>query len=215
MPLAAIEAAVRDLRAGRFVIVVDDEARENEGDLVIAAEFATPAAINFMAREGRGLICAAMTGARLDELGIPLMVPPERNRSGFGTAFTISVEARVGVTTGISAHDRARTIAVLIDPASRPDDLVMPGHVFPLRARAGGVLERAGQTEAAVDLARLAGRAPAAVICEIMADDGTMARRPELEVFAARHDLRIVSVADLIAYRRCVAREGEYADLRR
>lgn len=215
MPLAAIEAAVRDLRAGRFVIVVDDEARENEGDLVIAAEFATPAAINFMAREGRGLICAAMTGARLDELGIPLMVPPERNRSGFGTAFTISVEARVGVTTGISAHDRARTIAVLIDPASRPDDLVMPGHVFPLRARAGGVLERAGQTEAAVDLARLAGLAPAAVICEIMADDGTMARRPELEVFAARHDLRIVSVADLIAYRRCGAREGEYADLRR
>ncbi len=202
MPLAAIEEAIGELQAGRFVIVVDDEDRENEGDLVMAAEFATPAAINFMAREGRGLICLAMMGERLDELSIPLMVPPARNGAGFGTAFTVSVEARDGVTTGISAHDRARTIAVLIDPASRPDDLVMPGHVFPLRARDGGVLERAGQTEAGVDLARLAGLTPAAAICEIMAEDGTMARRPQLEAFAARHGLRLVSVADLIAYRR-------------
>ncbi|MDP9374746.1 MAG: 3,4-dihydroxy-2-butanone-4-phosphate synthase [Chloroflexota bacterium] len=202
MPLAMIEEAVDDLQAGRFAIVVDDEDRENEGDLVIAAKFATPAAVNFMAREGRGLICVAMTGTRLDRLGLPLMVPPERNRSGFGTAFTLSVEAREGVTTGISAHDRARTIAALIDPVSGPGDLVTPGHVFPLRARDGGVLERPGQTEAGVDLAKLAGLTPAAVICEIMAEDGTMARRPELEAFAARHGLRIVSVADLIAYRR-------------
>ena len=202
MPLAPIDEALADLRAGKFVIVVDDEDRENEGDLVIAAEFATPAAVNFMAREGRGLICVPLTGARLDALGLPLMVPPERNRSGFGTAFTISVEARRGVTTGISAPDRARTIAVLADPASGPEDVVTPGHIFPLRARDGGVLERPGQTEAAIDLMRLAGLTPAAVICEIMAEDGTMARRPELELFAARHGLRIVSVADLIAYRR-------------
>ena len=201
MPRTTIDDALRALRAGRFVIVVDDEDRENEGDLVVAADFATPAAINFMAREGRGLICVALTGARLDALGLPPMVPPERNRSGFGTAFTVSVEARLGVTTGISAPDRARTIAALIDPDCGPDDLVSPGHVFPLRARDGGVLERGGQTEAAVDLARLAGLTPAGVICEIMAADGTMARRPALEAFADRHDLPLVSVAALRAYR--------------
>jgi 3,4-dihydroxy 2-butanone 4-phosphate synthase/GTP cyclohydrolase II len=196
-----IADALRALRVGHFVIVVDDEDRENEGDLVIAAEFATPGAINFMAREGRGLICVALTGARLDYLGLPPMVPPARNRSGFGTAFTVSVEARLGVTTGISAPDRARTIAALIDPASGPGDLVSPGHIFPLRARDGGVLERGGQTEAAVDLARLAGLTPAGVICEIMAADGTMARRPALEAFADRHDLPLVSVAALRRYR--------------
>ncbi len=202
MPHSTIADALRALRAGRFVVVVDDEDRENEGDLVIAAEFATPEAINFMAREGRGLICVALTGARLDQLGLPLMVPHARNRSGFGTAFTLSVEARQGVTTGISAHDRARTIAALIDPASGPDDLVSPGHTFPLRARDGGVLERGGQTEAAVDLARLAGLTPAGVICEVMAEDGTMARRPALEAFAAHHEIPLVSVAELRDYRR-------------
>lgn len=201
MPLAPIEVALRDLRAGKPVIVVDDEHRENEGDLLVAAEFATPAAVNLMAREARGLICVALPGSRLDYLGLPLMVPAERNRSGFGTAFTVSVEARHGVTTGISAHDRARTIAVLADPAAGPADLVTPGHVFPLRAHDRGVLGRQGQTEAAVDLTRLAGLAPAGVICEIMADDGSMARRPELERFATRHGLHIVSVADLRAYR--------------
>lgn len=202
MSHTTITDALRALQVGRFVVVVDDEDRENEGDLVIAADFATPEAINFMAREGRGLICVALTGARLDQLGLPLMVPPARNRSGFGTAFTLSVEARQGVTTGISAHDRARTIAALIDPASGPDDLVSPGHTFPLRARDGGVLERGGQTEAAVDLARLAGLTPAGVICEIMAEDGTMARRPTLEAFAAHHELPLVSVAELRDYRR-------------
>jgi len=202
MPRTTIAAALAALQAGRFIIVVDDEDRENEGDLVIAADFATPAALNFMAREGRGLICVALTGARLDRLGLPLMVPTARNGSGFGTAFTLSVEARQGVTTGISAHDRARTIAALIDPVSGPDDLVSPGHTFPLRARDGGVLERGGQTEAAVDLARLAGLTPAGVICEIMAEDGTMARRPALEAFADRHDVPLVSVADLQDYRR-------------
>jgi 3,4-dihydroxy 2-butanone 4-phosphate synthase / GTP cyclohydrolase II len=210
MPRTGIEDALQALRAGRFAIVVDDEDRENEGDLIVAAEFATPAAINFMAREGRGLICVALTGARLDALDLPLMVPPAHNRSGFGTAFTRSVEARVGVTTGISAYDRARTVAVLIDPASGPEDLVSPGHIFPLRARAGGVLERGGQTEAAVDLMRLAGLTQAGVLCEIMADDGTMARRPALDAFADRHDLPLVSVAALRAYRR--AREGSCAD---
>jgi 3,4-dihydroxy 2-butanone 4-phosphate synthase / GTP cyclohydrolase II len=210
MPRTGIEDALQALRAGRFAIVVDDEDRENEGDLIVAAEFATPAAINFMAREGRGLICVALTGARLDALDLPLMVPPAHNRSGFGTAFTRSVEARVGVTTGISAYDRARTVAALIDPASGPEDLVSPGHIFPLRARAGGVLERGGQTEAAVDLMRLAGLTQAGVLCEIMADDGTMARRPALDAFADRHDLPLVSVAALRAYRR--AREGSCAD---
>ncbi len=201
MPFASVEAALDDMRAGKFVIIVDDEDRENEGDLAIAAEYATPQAINFMAREGRGLICVPMTGERLDELRLPLMVPPAENTARFHTAFTVSVEARHGVTTGISAFDRATTIQALINPATRPDDLARPGHVFPLRAATGGVLTRAGQTEASLDLARLAGLYPAAVICEIMSADGSMARLPELESFAALHSLKLVSVADLIAYR--------------
>ena len=202
MPLATIPEAIADFQAGKFVIIVDDEDRENEGDLCLAAEKVTPEAINFMARFGRGLICIAMTGERLDELRLPLMVPEQANTSGFGTGFTISVEARHGTTTGISAQDRARTVQVLIDPATRPEDLIRPGHMFPLRARPGGVLVRAGQTEASVDLAKLAGLYPAAVICEIMSDDGTMARLPELEKFAGQHDLKIISVEQLIAYRR-------------
>jgi 3,4-dihydroxy 2-butanone 4-phosphate synthase / GTP cyclohydrolase II len=198
--LSTIESALDDLRAGRFIIIVDDEARENEGDLCLAAEKVTPDAVNFMARYGRGLICVAMTGQRLDELQLPMMV--QENTSKLGTAFTVSVEARRGVTTGISAADRAVTIQTLIDPQARPGDLARPGHIFPLRARDGGVLVRAGQTEASVDMARMAGMYPAAVICEIMDDDGTMARLPRLERFAAEHGVRIVSVADLIAYRR-------------
>ncbi len=201
MPLADIDTAIAEFRAGRFVIIVDDEDRENEGDLAIAAEFATPEAINFMAREGRGLICVSLPGERLDELQIPMMVPPDANTSGFGTPFTVAVDARHGVTTGISAFDRATTIRALIDPATRPDDLARPGHVFPLRAAAEGVLARPGQTEASLDLARLAGLYPAAVICEIMNDDGSMARLPELERFAARYGLVMISVADLISYR--------------
>jgi len=173
MPLATIEEAIEEFRAGRFVIIVDDEDRENEGDLAIAGEKVTPEAINFMAKHGRGLICVALTGQRLEELRIPMMV--QQNTSAFETAFAVSVDAKEGTTTGISAHDRARTIQVLLDPATRPEDLAMPGHIFPLRAREGGVLVRAGQTEAAVDLARLAGLYPAGVICEIMAEDGTMA----------------------------------------
>ncbi len=201
MPLAKIEDAISDFRAGKFVIIVDAEDRENEGDLAIAAEFATPEAINFMAREGRGLICLPMTGERLDALRIPMMVTSIENTARFGTAFTVSVEARHGVTTGISAFDRARTIRAMIEPATRCEDIARPGHVFPLRAAEGGVLARAGQTEAAVDLARLAGLFPAAVICEIMSEDGRMARLAELEIFAARHGLKIISIADLIAYR--------------
>lgn len=200
MPLATIEEAIEDFRAGRFVIIIDDEDRENEGDLCIAAEKATPEAINFMARYGRGLICLPIIGQRLDELRIPLMVSD--NRSRFGTAFTVSIEAREGVTTGISAYDRAHTIQVVLDPRTRPEDIVMPGHTFPLRVREGGVLVRAGQTEASVDLARLAGLYPAAVICEIMDEDGRMARLPRLEQLAAEHGLRIISVAQLIEYRR-------------
>src|SRR5919199_5734910 len=200
MPLAKIEDAIADFRQGRFVIIVDDENRENEGDLAVAAEKATPEAINFMARHGRGLICLAITGQRLDELQIPMMV--QENTSPLGTAFTVSVEARRGVTTGISAADRATTIKTIVDPRTRPEDLVRPGHTFPLRAREGGVLVRAGQTEASVDLARLAGLYPAAVICEIMAEDGTMARLPELERFSAETGIKIIAVADLIAYRR-------------
>jgi len=198
--LAGIEEALEDLRQGRFLVIVDDEARENEGDLCVAAERVTPDAINFMARHGRGLICVAMTGERLDRLQLPAMV--QENTSPLGTAFTVSVEARRGVTTGISAADRAATVRALIDPATQPEDLVRPGHTFPLRAREGGVLVRAGQTEASVDLARLAGLTPAAVICEIMDEDGTMARLPRLERFAAEHGIRIVTVADLIAHRR-------------
>ncbi len=202
MPHISIEQAVADLRQGRFIVIVDDEDRENEGDLAIAAQFASPEAVNFMARHGRGLICVAMTGERLDALRLPLMVPSDENSSGFSTAFTVSVEAKTGVTTGISAHDRARTIHLLADPATTADDLARPGHVFPLRAKEGGVLVRAGQTEASVDLVRLAGLEPAAAICEVMADDGTMARMPELERFAAEHGIGIVTVAKLIAHRR-------------
>ncbi len=197
---ASIEEAIDDIRRGRMVVVCDDETRENEGDLTMAAQFATPEAINFMAKEGRGLICLALTPDRCDELGLDLMAA--KNESPFQTAFTISVEAREGVTTGISAADRARTIQVAVDPGSGPDDLVQPGHVFPLKSKDGGVLERAGQTEAAVDLARLAGVIPAGVICEIMNEDGTMARVPDLVPYCARHDLKMVTVADLIAYRR-------------
>ncbi|MFQ5719842.1 MAG: bifunctional 3,4-dihydroxy-2-butanone-4-phosphate synthase/GTP cyclohydrolase II [Acidobacteriota bacterium] len=199
MPFAPIPEALDDLRAGRMVIVVDDEDRENEGDLTLAADKVTPEAINFMARYGRGLICLPMTGERLDELEVPLMV--EKNTAAFRTAFCVSIEAKRRVSTGISAADRATTIRAAIDPATGPDDLARPGHVFPLRAQAGGVLRRAGQTEAAVDMARLAGLTPAGVICEIMNEDGTMARVPDLEAFARRHRLKLVLVADLIRYR--------------
>src|SRR5687768_17470533 len=199
-PFSSIEEAIEDIRDGRMVVVCDDEDRENEGDLTMAAQFATPDAINFMAKEGRGLICLALTQDRCDELGLDLMAA--KNESPFETAFTVSIEAREGVTTGISAADRARTIQVAIDPGSAPRDLVQPGHVFPLKAKAGGVLERTGQTEAAVDLARLAGLNPAGVICEVMNDDGTMARVPDLVDYCDRHDLKMITVADLIAYRR-------------
>ncbi|MFN0088142.1 MAG: 3,4-dihydroxy-2-butanone-4-phosphate synthase [Blastocatellia bacterium] len=213
MAFATIEQAIEDYRAGRMVIIVDDEDRENEGDLCCAAERVTPEIINFMAREGRGLICMPLTDERCDELNLPLQVSERENGSGFGTAFTVSIEARVGVTTGISAADRARTILTAADPKSKAADLVRPGHVFPLRARRGGVLMRPGQTEASLDLARIANLYPAAVICEIMNDDGSMARLPELETFAARHGLRIISIADLIRYRIqneiCVRRAAE------
>ena len=199
-PFASIEEALEDFRQGRMVVVCDDEDRENEGDLTLAAQFATPDAINFMAREGRGLICLALTARRCDELGLDLMAA--KNESRFETAFTVSIEARDGVTTGISAADRARTIQVTVDPDSSPRDLVQPGHVFPLKAKGGGVLERAGQTEAAVDLASLAGLGPAGVICEVMNDDGTMARVPDLVSYCARHGLKMITIADLIAYRR-------------
>ncbi|HZN87512.1 MAG TPA: bifunctional 3,4-dihydroxy-2-butanone-4-phosphate synthase/GTP cyclohydrolase II [Thermoleophilaceae bacterium] len=199
-PFSTIEEAIEDIRAGRMVVVCDAEDRENEGDLTLAAQFATPEAINFMATHARGLICLALTPERCDALGLDLMAA--KNESKFETAFTVAIEAREGVTTGISAHDRARTIQVAIDPSTRPHDLVQPGHVFPLKARAGGVLERTGQTEAAVDLARLAGLNPAGVICEVMNEDGTMARVPDLERYCVTHGLRIVTVADLIAYRR-------------
>jgi 3,4-dihydroxy 2-butanone 4-phosphate synthase/GTP cyclohydrolase II len=199
MGLATIPEAIEDTKAGRFVIVVDDEDRENEGDLVMAAEKVTGASINFMARYARGLICMPMTGERLDALRIPMQVT--NNTSHFGTAFTVAVEAKHGTTTGISASDRAKTVQTLIDPKTRPEDIAMPGHMFPLRARDGGVLVRAGQTEATVDLARMAGLQPAGVCCEIMNEDGTMARMPQLEEFAKKHDLNIISVADLIAYR--------------
>ncbi len=199
MGLATIPEAIEDIKAGKFVIVVDDEDRENEGDLVMAAEKVTSEAINFMAVHGRGLICMPATGKRLDELNIPMMV--SNNTSTFGTAFTVSVEAKQGTSTGISAADRAQTVKVIIDPETRPEDLVMPGHMFPLRARDGGVLVRAGQTEATVDLTRLAGLSPAGVCCEIMNEDGTMARMPQLEIIGEKFGLKIVSVADLIAYR--------------
>lgn len=199
--LTRVQQALEAFRAGKFVIIVDEADRENEGDLALAAQFCTPEAVNFMAREARGLICVPMAAEWVDRLGLPLMVPPSANESGFGTAFTISVEAREGVTTGISAFDRSVTIRKLADPTATLDDFVMPGHVFPLRARPGGVLERDGQTEASVDLARLAGLHPVAVVCEIMSADGQMARLPELERFAAQHQIPLVHVSDLIAYR--------------
>ena len=200
MPLATIEEALEDIRAGKFVIIVDDEDRENEGDLAMAAEKVTPQAIDFMTRNARGLICIPVTGRRLEELSIPMMV--QENTSPLGTAFTVSVDGRRNVTTGISAYDRCATIQTIVDPTAQPEDLVRPGHMFPLQAREGGVLVRAGQTEAIVDLARLAGLYPAGVICEILGKDRTMARLPELEQFARKHQVNIVSVAQLIAYRR-------------
>jgi len=198
-PFAPIEVAIEHFRQGRMVIIVDDEDRENEGDLAIAADRVTPTAINFMAMHGRGLICLALTEERCDQLGLPLMV--RENTSPFGTAFTVSIEARGKTTTGISAADRAITILTAIDPRTRPEDLVRPGHTFPLRARRGGVLKRAGQTEASVDLATLAGLTPAGVICEIMNPDGTMARVPDLRIFAAEKGLAMITVSDLIRYR--------------
>ena len=198
-PFARIEDAIEAFCAGRMIIVVDDEDRENEGDLTVAAEKVTPESINFMARYGRGLVCMPMTGERLDELDIPLMV--SQNTARFDTASCVSVEAKRSTSTGISAGDRAATVAAAIDPLTRPSDLARPGHMFPLRARSGGVLVRAGQTEAAVDLARIAGLYPAGVICEIMNDDGTMARVPELTRFARQHRLLMITIADLIKYR--------------
>jgi len=197
---ATIEEAIEEIRAGRMVVVCDDEDRENEGDLTLAAQFATPEAINFMAKHGRGLICLALSPERCDELGLDLMAA--KNETPFETAFTVAIEAREGVTTGISAADRAHTIQVAVDPETKPRDLVQPGHVFPLKAKSGGVLERTGQTEAAVDLARLAGLNPAGVICEILNDDGTMARVPDLIPYCREHSLKMITVADLIAYRR-------------
>ena len=199
-PFATIEEAIEDIRAGRMVVVVDSEDRENEGDLIMAAQFATPEAINFMARHGRGLICLALTPERCEQLGLTSMV--RRNEAPHHTAFTESIEARDGVTTGISAPDRARTVMVAIDPNSSQGDLVRPGHIFPLRAKSGGVLERAGHTEAAVDLARMAGLIPAGVICEVMREDGEMARVDDLVLYAREHGLRMVTIEDLIEYRR-------------
>src|SRR5436190_20679256 len=212
MPFAQIEEAISEIQEGRMVIIVDDEDRENEGDLMVAAEKVTPEAINFMATYGRGLICLAMTGQRLDELHIPLMVSDHSNTSPYGTAFCVSIEARSNVSTGISAFDRAQTILTAIDPKTKSNDLARPGHVFPLRACDGGVLVRAGQTEASVDLAGIAELTPAGVICEIMNEDGTMARLTDLREFAVQHGLKIISVADIIQYRmhhekhvRCLA----------
>ncbi|MDA8100625.1 MAG: bifunctional 3,4-dihydroxy-2-butanone-4-phosphate synthase/GTP cyclohydrolase II [Nitrospiraceae bacterium] len=199
MKFNTIEEAIEDIKKGKMVILVDDEDRENEGDLTMAAEKVTPEAINFMAKEGRGLVCLSLTQERVEHLQLPMMTTD--NTSSFGTAFTISIEAKKGVTTGISAADRAKTIRTAIDPASGPEDLARPGHVFPLRARPGGVLQRAGQTEGSVDLARLAGLTPAGVICEIMNDDGTMSRVPHLMEFAKKHAMKIVTIKDLIAYR--------------
>ena len=201
MVVSNIEAVVEDIRAGKMVILVDDEDRENEGDLCMAAETVTPEAINFMAKYGRGLICLALSPDIVEQLGLPMMV--SNNQSPYGTGFTISIEARCGVSTGISAADRARTIAAAVYPNATPRDLISPGHIFPLRAKKGGVLVRTGQTEGSVDLARLAGLRTAGIICEIMKDDGTMARMPDLEVFAQEHDLKIATIADLVAYRLC------------
>jgi 3,4-dihydroxy 2-butanone 4-phosphate synthase / GTP cyclohydrolase II len=218
MPFATVPEALEEFGQGRMIVVVDDENRENEGDLTLAAEFVTPEAVNFMAKYGRGLICLTLTEERADQMRLPPMT--RTNTSRFGTAFTESIEAKEGVTTGISAYDRARTIQVAVDPRSRPRDLARPGHVFPLRARKGGVLVRPGQTEASVDLARMAGLTPAGVICEVMNEDGTMARVPDLIPFCARHGLKMLAVAELIRYRleterspRLIALErAEYAD---
>ena len=199
MPIATIEAAIEDIKQGKMVILVDDEDRENEGDLTMAAEMVTPEAINFMARFGRGLICLTLTAEKCDHLRLPPMVA--NNTSSFSTAFTVSIEAKKGVTTGISAADRSHTILTAVEDGCSAEDLSRPGHIFPLRARNGGVLVRTGQTEGSVDLARLAGLKPAGVICEIMNDDGTMARMPEFRKFAKEHGLKICSVADLVAYR--------------
>jgi len=199
MAISSISEAIEDIKAGQLIIIVDSEDRENEGDLAMAAEKVTPEAINFMAVHARGLICLPVIGERLDELGLPMMA--QENTSRFSTAFTVSVDARHDVTTGISAADRAETIKRIIDPATKPDDLVQPGHMFPLRAREGGVLVRAGHTEGIVDLARLAGLYPAGIICEIMNEDGSMARLPQLEVMAEKHGIKIITIADLIAYR--------------
>src|SRR5436309_2814793 len=211
LPFTDVPSAIEEIRSGRMIVVVDDEDRENEGDLTLAAEKVTPEAINFMAKYGRGLVCLALTEERLDHLRIGPMT--SENTSNYGTAFCEAIDARDGVTTGISAYDRARTIQVAIDPATRPSDLARPGHIFPLRAREGGVLVRAGQTEASVDLARMAGLTPAGVICEIMNADGSMARVPELREFCARHGLKMISVAELIRYRlkheRYIHRLGE------
>jgi 3,4-dihydroxy 2-butanone 4-phosphate synthase/GTP cyclohydrolase II len=211
LPFTDVPTAIEEIRAGRMIVVVDDEDRENEGDLTLAAEKVTPEAINFMAKHGRGLVCLAMTEERLDHLRIGPMT--SENTSQYGTAFCEAIDARDGVTTGISAHDRAHTIKVAIDPKTRPSDLARPGHMFPLRARKGGVLVRAGQTEAAVDLARLAGMVPAGIICEIMKDDGTMARVPDLIEFCRAHEMKMLTVAELIRYRmqheRYVHRVGE------
>ncbi len=209
-----VETALDAVRAGRMIIIVDDEDRENEGDLMVAAEKATPEIVNFMARHGRGLICLPLTRERLEELQLPLMV--SENTARFQTAFTVSIDAKKDVTTGISAHDRARTILAAVDPATKPDDLARPGHIFPLQAVEGGVLSRSGQTEAAVDLARLAGLAPAGVICEVMNEDGTMARRPELEEISRRFGIPILTIADLIRYRmnhETLVRKLEETDL--
>jgi len=197
--LASISDAIEDIKAGRFVVIIDDESRENEGDLAMAAEKVTPEAINFMAKYGRGLICLPINGQRLDELGIPQMVTD--NTSRYSTAFTISIEAKEKVTTGISAFDRAQTVKTVLDPSTRPSDLARPGHIFPIRAKDGGVLVRAGHSEAIVDLARLAGLYPAGVICEVMDEDGTMKRLPQLEAMASEFDLKIITIVDLIAYR--------------
>ena len=204
MGTSTIHEAIEDIKAGKFIILVDNEDRENEGDLAIAAEKVTPEVINFMARHGRGLVCLPIVGERLDGLGLPMMA--RENTSRFSTAFTVSVDARYGITTGISAADRAQTIKTIIDPVTEPDDLVKPGHMFPLRAREGGVLVRVGHTEGIVDLARLAGLYPAGVICEIMNEDGSMARLPELEIMSEKYGIKIVTIADLIAYRWCCER---------
>ena len=200
MPLSSIDDAIKDIKAGKMVVIVDDEDRENEGDLAMAAELVTPEAVNFMAMEGRGLICVPIIPQRLEQLRIPMMT--YNNTARMGTAFTVSVDVLDGATTGISAHDRAATIKALIDPRTKPEDLAQPGHIFPLRYTEGGVLKRTGHTEAVVDLARLAGLQPAGVICEVVADDGNMARMPDLEKFAEKHDLKIVAIADIIAFRQ-------------